>query len=412
MIMQRAFWVWLHRWAGLAMAAFLIVVGLTGSLLAFYPELNRLFNPRAYQITEGAPLALSELAVKAQQQLPKAQIEGVFLGREGMATLISVSSQPDQLDLGFNQLLLDPVTGNKVMRFTWGAISEGWHNLMPFIYKLHYNLALGNFGMWVLGICALIWTLDCFIGFYLTLPQRRRRSSPSAILLADGRGGRWWQRWWPAGKIRWRAGGYKLNFDLHRASGLWLWIILFIFAWSSVYMNLWDTVYTWTTRAVFEYKTPWTELPKLGKPLVEPELDWREAEAIGQQWAQEQAAQQDFRVAFSVGISLDRERGVYHYTVRSSRDIQDQRGNTQIIFDANTGELRLLLLPSGQYAGNTVTSWLYALHVANVFGLPWRIFVCVLGLIIVALSVTGIIIWMKKRRVRLLQRDIAIAPAT
>ncbi len=410
--MQRAFWVWLHRWAGLAMAAFLIVVGLTGSLLAFYPELNRLFNPRAYQITEGAPLALSELAVKAQQQLPKAQIEGVFLGREGMATLISVSSQPDQLDLGFNQLLLDPVTGNKVMRFTWGAISEGWHNLMPFIYKLHYNLALGNFGMWVLGICALIWTLDCFIGFYLTLPQRRRRSSPSAILLADGRGGRWWQRWWPAGKIRWRAGGYKLNFDLHRASGLWLWIILFIFAWSSVYMNLWDTVYTWTTRAVFEYKTPWTELPKLGKPLVEPELDWREAEAIGQQWAQEQAAQQDFRVAFSVGISLDRERGVYHYTVRSSRDIQDQRGNTQIIFDANTGELRLLLLPSGQYAGNTVTSWLYALHVANVFGLPWRIFVCVLGLIIVALSVTGIIIWMKKRRVRLLQRDIAIAPAT
>lgn len=359
-----------------------------------------------------APLALSELAVKAQQQLPKAQIEGVFLGREGMATLISVSSQPDQLDLGFNQLLLDPVTGNKVMRFTWGAISEGWHNLMPFIYKLHYNLALGNFGMWVLGICALIWTLDCFIGFYLTLPQRRRRSSPSAILLADGRGGRWWQRWWPAWKIRWRAGGYKLNFDLHRASGLWLWIILFIFAWSSVYMNLWDTVYTWTTRAVFEYKTPWTELPKLGKPLVEPELDWREAEAIGQQWAQEQAAQQDFRVAFSVGISLDRERGVYHYTVRSSRDIQDQRGNTQIIFDANTGELRLLLLPSGQYAGNTVTSWLYALHVANVFGLPWRIFVCVLGLIIVALSVTGIIIWMKKRRVRLLQRDIAIAPAT
>ncbi len=116
--MQRAFWVWLHRWAGLAIAAFLIVVGLTGNLLAFYPELNRLFNSRAYQIT------------------------------------------------------------------------EGWHNLMPFIYKLHYSLALGSFGIWVLGICALIWTLDCFVEFYLTLPQRRRRSPPSAIPLADGRGGR------------------------------------------------------------------------------------------------------------------------------------------------------------------------------------------------------------------------------
>ncbi len=34
MTMQRAFRVWLHRWAGLAIAAFLIVVGLTGSQIS------------------------------------------------------------------------------------------------------------------------------------------------------------------------------------------------------------------------------------------------------------------------------------------------------------------------------------------------------------------------------------------
>jgi uncharacterized iron-regulated membrane protein len=49
------------------------------------------------------------------------------------------------------------------------------------------------------------------------------------------------------------------------------------------------------------------------------------------------------------------------------------------------------LLPTGQYAGNTVTSWLFALHEANVFGLPYRIIVCLLGLAIVMLSVTGIV---------------------
>lgn len=36
----------------------------------------------------------------------------------------------------------------------------------------------------------------------------------------------------------WEAGGYKLNFDLHRAGGLWLWAMLFILAWSSVAFNL------------------------------------------------------------------------------------------------------------------------------------------------------------------------------
>jgi uncharacterized membrane protein len=64
------------------------------------------------------------------------------------------------------------------------------------------------------------------------------------------------------------------------------------------------------------------------------------------------------------------------------------------------GEMRLLLLPTGQYAGNTVTSWLYALHEANVFGMSYRIFVCVLGLMITMLSVIGVYIWWKKRRAR------------
>ena len=33
--MVRCIFVWLHRWLGLAMAAFLVLEGLTGSLLAF-----------------------------------------------------------------------------------------------------------------------------------------------------------------------------------------------------------------------------------------------------------------------------------------------------------------------------------------------------------------------------------------
>ena len=71
-----------------------------------------------------------------------------------------------------------------------------------------------------------------------------------------------------------------------------------------------------------------------------------------------------------------------------------------ISYCANTGAQRMLSLPCGQYDGNTVTAWLFALHKANVFGLPYRILVCVLGLTIVMLSVTGIVIWLKKRRAR------------
>lgn len=37
---------------------------------------------------------------------------------------------------------------------------------------------------------------------------------------------------------------------------------------------------------------------------------------------------------------------------------------------------------------------------AEVFGLPYRIFVCGLGIAIAMLSVTGVYIWWKKRRLR------------
>ncbi len=213
-----------------------------------------------------------------------------------------------------------------------------------------------------------------------------------------------WTRWKPAWKIKWKGSAYRINFDLHRAGGLWLWAALLVFAWSSVYMNLWDTVYTWTTRAVFDYKAPWTELADLDEPLAQPTLDWREAESIGAELMARAARENGFEIERLVTLNLNRGKGVYVYGVRSSLDIQDRYGHTRVFFDANTGEQKLLLLPTGQYDGNTVTSWLKALHEANVFGMPYRIFVSLLGLSIVMLSVTGVVIWLKKRRARQFRR--------
>jgi len=90
---------------------------------------------------------------------------------------------------------------------------------------------------------------------------------------------------------------------------------------------------------------------------------------------------------------------VYVYRVRSERDVQDRRGRTDVAFDADTGELRLFSLATGQHSGNTLTNWLYALHMGNVLGLPYRIFVCVLGLAVTSLIATGVIVWFGKRNV-------------
>ena len=70
------------------------------------------------------------------------------------------------------------------------------------------------------------------------------------------------------------------------------------------------------------------------------------------------------------------------------------------IFDAYTGALTRVSLPTRQRSGDTITTWLIELHMADLFGFPYRIFVCGFGFVIVMLSVTGVYIWTKKRSVR------------
>jgi uncharacterized iron-regulated membrane protein len=67
----RGFCEFVHRWAGLTTAVFLVVVGLTGSLLAFLPELNRWRAPGLHPGPHGVALDAATLARRAEALTPK-----------------------------------------------------------------------------------------------------------------------------------------------------------------------------------------------------------------------------------------------------------------------------------------------------------------------------------------------------
>jgi uncharacterized iron-regulated membrane protein len=387
----RPFWGLLHRYVGLAMTLFLIVVGLTGCLLAFYAELDEAINPQWSVIANAQPaLDPASLLESAERSDPHSIADSVWISDS--VTTVSVSPRHGlDTDLGYDQLILNPYTGDLMGRRQWGDLSQGVTNLMPFIYKLHYALALGEPGVWVLGILALVWTLDCFVGFYLTLPPAIRTREAAKPLPRKS----FWQRWKPAWLIKCSASKTRINFDLHRAGGLWLWLVLLAFAWSSVYMNLGD-VYSKVMQSVSEYHQPWIEFADLAPPP--PAVSWRQAQQLAQAELSRLALQQGIRIEAPSGLWINRAKGFYVYSVHSGADIQDHGGQTRVVIDAYSGAIKQVLLPTGQYSGNTITSWLMALHMANVWGMPYRIFVCVLGLAIVMLSVTGVLIWLKKRR--------------
>jgi uncharacterized iron-regulated membrane protein len=155
--MIRHFFVWLHRWVGLAMAGFLVVVGLTGSLLAFLPELGHALAPQLYPGAHGPTLEAAALARHAESLFPQARANTVYLGNPGTAH-IGIEALPGAAPLGFNRLVLDAVTGEELGRLERGALPTALEEIMPFVYSLHYQLAMGPTGEWILGIIASLRT--------------------------------------------------------------------------------------------------------------------------------------------------------------------------------------------------------------------------------------------------------------
>ena len=73
--MIRDIFVFLHRWVGLLMAVFLVIVGLTGSLLAFNHELEHVFAPQLFATPRPGvpPLDLATLTDARVARIPHAR---------------------------------------------------------------------------------------------------------------------------------------------------------------------------------------------------------------------------------------------------------------------------------------------------------------------------------------------------
>lgn len=157
--------------------------------------------------------------------------------------------------LGYNQVFVDPVTAEVKGRRDSRAVSLSTRNLMPFLRRLHYTLHIPAFrgtdrwGYWLMGTIALVWLIDSFVGFYLTLPPRSR------LPRAPGERSRFLGRWKPAWLIRRDAGRHRLNFDVHRAFGLWTWGIVFIVAFTSFSINLKNELF-YPVMSLFSQVTP------------------------------------------------------------------------------------------------------------------------------------------------------------
>jgi len=384
--MRRVFLL-LHRYVGLSLAGFLILAGLTGSVITFYDELDQWLNPGWFKVeADGEQLPASDWVKRVESKLPGLQVYYVEFPRQAKDTAtLWLASREDEEIPDFDHIFLNPYTGEILGQRTWGALRLDRQHIIPFIYKLHYTLHLGETGVFIFGVVALVWFFDCFVGLYLGWPRRTWKAIKAAF------------------SVKWRASGARVNYDLHRASGLLLWIVLAAVAFSGMAMNLRDEVFE-PVVGVFSRISPWPE--EAWPERTEPESPFKLSIAEALQAA---TAHLEADAAEAGGVGINHDKGTYRVLFYSDVNIMKNHLETQIFVSGETGEVVGERIPGEGTAGDVFSQWQYPLHSGKAFGLPGRILICLGGLATALLSVTGVLMWWRKRSRK---RDVRVGTPT
>lgn len=342
----------IHLWAGLTLGVLLVLAGLTGSILVFDEEIDAVLNPGLLRVAPGEEeVSFQNVAATVTAAYPEHPVSYIRMPRNRGESYEVTTAGADPLEI-----FVDPYRGTIL-----GArgTTEGFINAL---FDLHVHLLAGERGEMVMGSVGLLTLLLVATGMVVWWPGMRR--------------------WWTGFTVRWRAGWKRVNFDLHRAGGIWCAAFLAVTAFTGAGLIFHDAFLAGANRVTGspEVPAPPAVVPRSGDP-------WLPLDSLLRQADRALPGGTTTYVAFPATPEAP-------LSVRKYFDAAlHPNGRSFVYLDPWSGEAvaveRALSVPTGMKALNV----LYPLHIGSFGGPMVRVLYALLGLAPLVLFVSGCLMW-------------------
>lgn len=210
----------IHWLIGITAGTVLIVVGLTGAILSFEPELSRAMNPAVLSVTpQGTALPPDGLIQRIEAAAPRKRIASLTLASrpEESARVMFAPEPPAKRG---ESRYVNPYTGELLGK----PAGEGFFRT---VIQLHRYLASGDIGKHIVGASTLGVVYLALSGLYLRWPVNIFN----------------WRSWLA---LRWLLKGRAFWWELHSVLGTWMLVVYLFAALTGLYWS-----YDWYRDALF-----------------------------------------------------------------------------------------------------------------------------------------------------------------
>lgn len=343
-------------WLGLGTGLIVFVVSITGCLYVFEEEIREVTQQeRLYVPLQQKPfIGLDKVIGNFEKTAPKEKISVLRITNNKSNATVEIASKK-------KTYYFNPYNGRLVY--------QGGHDWLDTVEEIHMTLLMGETGKLIQRWAVVIFVLMLISGWILWFPRHLRLLKQSL-------------------SIKWKGSFKRVNYDLHNVLGFYASWILIVISLTGLFFAFKEV------KAVASFFTG----SKLTSGKVRHSVKPAVIEPLAMRYnTLYKNTMLSYPGAVSTSISIRkggelRLRLIYPY--------RWARNQNTFFFDEANGQLLRLKLYKEFNGADLIEATNYDLHTGRLFGFFGKIVACLAALISASLPITGLIIWLKKKRRR------------